>query len=182
MRKAAADGLTSLLLCFSRAEGSFHDIVYMLEVKWPSAITPMVGDIEATCVAKAVDLFYQTMIEPLVATDIEDLTSDVSLSPECLSAWHLLAHVSKRSVQEGTACGKFSALWTLIGKLAELYDGETLQHLLLVTREVAIRLLEDLACTLNRLQESQLKGSWCMLEALADQNKEPVDLSKLTRK
>jgi condensin-2 complex subunit D3 len=182
VRKAAADGLTSLLLCFSRAEGSFRDIVYVLEEKWPSAIMPMVGDIEATCVAKAVDLFYQTTIEPLVGTDVEDLTSDVSLSPECLSAWHLLARVSERSVQEGAARGEFGALRTLVGKLAELYDGETLQRLLLATREVAIRSLEDLACTLNRRQESQLKGSWCMLEALADQDKKPVDLSKLTRK
>ena len=182
VRKAAADGLTSLLLCFNGAEGSFRDIVYVLEETWPSAIMPMVGDIEPTCVAKAVDLFYQTTIEPLVATDVGDLASDIALAPDYLSAWHLLARVSERSVQEGAARGEFDALRTLIGKLAELYDEEVLQRLVLVTREVAIRSLDDLASTLNSQQESQLKGSWCMLEALADQEKKPVDLSKLTRK
>lgn len=177
VRKAAADGLTTLLLHFAGAEYSNRDINYVLEEMWPTAVMTMVFDMEPTCVGKAVDLFYQTTIEPLVEANHKDLSlSDKALSPQYVSAWKLLARVSERSFQEGASRGEYGALQALIGKLAELYDSKVVERLVMVAREVAIQSLDD------EQRDHQLKGSWCLLESMADQEKKVVDLAKLTRK
>lgn len=176
VRKAAAFGLTDLLLHFTAAEFADRDILYVLEETWPTAVMPMVGDMEPSCVSTAVDLFYRTTIEPLVGMSDEDLSSDKALPPQCVAAWKLLARVSDQTVQEGASRGEYGALRTLVGKLAELYDADVTQRLVVVARLVAIQSLE------TEEEDHMLKGSWCLLEAIADQEKRCVDLAKLTRR
>lgn len=187
VRKAAADALTTLLWHFSDPSNS--DIRYILEEIWPTSVLPMVSDTEPTCVAKTVDLFFRTAIEPLLDAKQEiDLSRNNVLPTQYFyCAWRLLSRVSDRSSGDGASRGEFGALRILVGKLSDTYDDEVMQNLLLAARAAAIRTLDknvdgNPAFASDDQLKAQLQGVWCLLEAMADQEKELSGLVKLNRR
>ena len=180
VRKAAVDALTTLLRHFRGSDVKHQDIKYVLEECWPTAILPLVLDPEPTCVAKTVDLFYHTVIEPIVRVHREShVLTDTLLHLEYCTSWRLLARVSERSSQEGASRGEFGALRVLLGKLADTYSEEVFEHLLMEIRNTAIRTLDEqagggLAFLGNTKLETQLMGVWCLFEAVADQEKQII--------
>jgi condensin-2 complex subunit D3 len=186
VRKASADALTTLLWHFSETNNC--DIKHVLEEVWPASVLPMVGDAEPTCVAKAVDLFFRTAIEPLMDVNHEtDLSRESSLPTPYVCAWMLLSRVSESSSGDGAARGEIGALRILVGKLSDIYGDEVMQNMLLAARAAAIRTLEDdsdgnPAFASDDQLEARLKGVWCLLETMADQEKELSGLAKLNRR
>ena len=163
-RKAAAEGLTKLLLASKKNNKTDSE----LEIAWVRSVLPLVNDAEVSCVSKALDLFFAVVVGPLTSGD------EYGGDP---TAWRVLSRMNDSSTNHGGAKGGIGSLKTALKRSLENNQSVSIK-LLKVLKSTAIESL-GLGSSSSSSNEEETQnlwapeqifkreGVWCLLEALA---------------
>lgn len=183
-RKAAAEALATLVENqYSKGGAS------LLESAFAEAVLPLVLDAETTCVSKAVDLFCEVVLDPIIEVGGRtiDWNSDYQKN-RYMTAWKVLSRISEASNESGASKGGTRALKVALTKIfddAGTSHGNISKPLLKEVHRVAVSSLElersssdgtddmnetltDNSSLFNGDVEAQRVGAWCLLDALTD--------------
>ena len=175
-RKAAAEALATLVKNQYSKGGA-----PLLESAFAEAVLPLVLDAETTCVSKAVDLFCEIVLDPIIEVGGRtiDWNSDYQKN-RYMTAWRVLARMSEASNESGASKGGTRALKVALTKVfddAGTSHGNVSKPLLKEAHRVAVSSLDtddmnealtDDSSLFNGDVESQRVGAWCLLDALTD--------------
>ena len=140
-RKAAAEALATLVKNqYSKGGAS------LLESAFAEAVLPLVLDAETTCVSKAVDLFCEVVLDPIIEVGGRtiDWNSDYQKN-RYMTAWKVLARISEASNESGASKGGTRALKVALTKVfddAGTSHGNVSKPLLKEVHRVAASSLE----------------------------------------
>ena len=183
-RKAAAEALATLVKNQYSKGG-----VSLLDSAFAEAVLPLVLDAETTCVSKAVDLFCEIVLDPIIEVGGRTTAWNSDFQKNrYMTAWRVLARISEASNESGASKGGTRALKVALTKVfddAGASHGNVSKPLLKEVHRVAVSSLElegsssddtedmnetltDNSSLFNSNVESQRVGAWCLLDALTD--------------
>lgn len=178
-RKAAADGISMLLEMCSESETIWRPIEEVFERAWLNSVLPMILDAETTCVSKAIELFNDLVIEPILNDDQQSRRSQ--------TAWRLLSNIGEISGNTGAATKEAEAIKIALTKYraSETAKGEVTLRLMKVICRVATKTIDSEDGNVSIFQEQiecQRTGVWCLFDAFADDPNVVTTIAMLVRK
>jgi condensin-2 complex subunit D3 len=153
-RKAAAESLSLLLEARTVNDGvdTISSVpVSFVEEAWVKNVLPMVLDEEIR--AKATEVFEHLVVTPLAEEELQ--------SPKSVLAFRLLAKIASIDSQKGSSKGPKQALQVALSHVDGIDSALVYRKLLSKAAGVASTSISD-----TTLSETNVIGSWCLMEAL----------------
>ena len=186
VRRAAADGLTSLIEHVTQSSGGAvsRTLLQSMEIAWTASTIPMVLDSESSCANKAIELVERLLIFPVVTTPEKMSTKHSNMAKA--TSWRILASLGVRA-SSGSSRSETDALCKAIQQCIVLNLGKGNHHyaeaIFRTIHETAINSIDpDKGDLFEPANAHQRAGVWCLFMAVIGKGVIPMDIIRSLKK